>query len=176
MAFTDPAKNIQQFVLGEGWHVADFGSGSGAYTLAAAEHVGGDGRVYAIDVQRDLLSKVKNEAKNRKLLNVEVIWGNVEKVGGSKLGDNSMDAAIASNLLFQLEHKDVGAREIFRVLKPKARVLIVDWTDSFGGLGPQAKMVVTEETAKDIFEKAGFAYESSISAGDHHYGLIFKKK
>ena len=62
--FSDPEKNIEQFSLGKGMHVADFGTGSGFYALAAAEAVGETGRVYAIDVQKDLLEKLKKEAHN----------------------------------------------------------------------------------------------------------------
>ena len=58
--FSDPKKNLKQFCLEEGMRVADFGSGSGYYTLAAAEAVGDTGRVYAIEIQQELLKKVKN--------------------------------------------------------------------------------------------------------------------
>jgi len=174
--FTDPSSNLQQLALGVGWHVADFGSGSGAYALAAAKRVGPDGRVYAVDVQKELLQKIKNEARTQRFSNIEIIWGNVEEYGGSKLRDNAMDAVIASNILFQIEKKDGFIKEIKRVLKPRGRVLIVDWTDSFGGLGPKQEAVVTEETAKKMFQDGGFEFEQSIQAGDHHYGVIFKKK
>lgn len=176
MAFVDPKQIIRQFAVGEGWHVADFGTGSGAYVFALAANVGGEGRVYAVDIQKDLLLKVKNEARARGLLNVEILWGDVEKAGGSKLRDNSMDAVVASNILFQVEDKRGCVREISRVTKPGGRVLIVDWTDSFGGLGPQQEAVLTKDAATELFQKERFIYEQSIPAGDHHYGIIFKKK
>ena len=105
--FSDPEKNIKQFGLGKGMHVADFGAGSGFYSFAAAQAVGETGRVYAIDVQNGLLTKLKNEAKNvRHLRNIEIIWADLEQVGGTKLKENSMDAIIAANVFFQLENKD----------------------------------------------------------------------
>ena len=175
MAFSDPQKNINQFALGEGWHVADFGAGGGAYTLEAALAVGGDGKVYAIDVQEGKLLRIKNEARSRGLSNVEIIRGNLEKSGGSGLGDESMDAVIVSNILFQIDEKQTFAAEVNRILRIGGRVLVVDWTDSFEGLGPDASNVVSEESAKEIFTSAQFKYEKDIDAGEHHYGIVFKK-
>lgn len=62
MSFTDPQNNIDQFDLDSGMRVADLGAGSGAYSVAAAKKVGGDGRVYAVEVQKDLLEKIHNLA------------------------------------------------------------------------------------------------------------------
>jgi len=176
MAFSDPQSNIEQFSLQYGMRVADFGSGSGFYTLAAARAVGPHGHVYAVDVQKDLLSKLKNDATKAGLANVEVLWGDIEKLGGSKLKEASLDALIISNCLFQMPDKNTPAMEARRVLKPGGKVLVIDWADSFGGMGPQADMLVSQDKVRDIFEKAGFVSDSSIAAGDHHYGLIFKKK
>jgi len=175
MAFSDPQKNINQFALGEGWHVADFGAGTGAYTLAAALAVGGDGKVYAIDVQEGKLLRIKNEAHAQGLSNVEIIRGNLEKSGGSSLGDESVDAVIVSNILFQIDDKESFATEVNRILRIGGRVLVVDWTDSFEGLGPEASHVISEESAKELFLDAQFKYEKNIDAGEHHYGIVFKK-
>ncbi|MDO8590405.1 MAG: methyltransferase domain-containing protein, partial [bacterium] len=61
--FSDPQKNIEQFGLQPGGLVADLGSGAGFYTIAAARAVGNSGRVYAIDILKDMLQKIKNEAQ-----------------------------------------------------------------------------------------------------------------
>jgi ubiquinone/menaquinone biosynthesis C-methylase UbiE len=174
--FSDPSKIVEQFGLLPGMHVADFGAGSGFYTFASSKIVGGQGKVFAVDIQKDLLLKLKSEAKQKHLLNVEVVWADLEKLGGSKFNDHSVDAVITANILFQLQEKEIFAQEIKRILKPNGRVLLIDWKDSFGGLGPHPMDLVSPEEAKIIFEKEGFKLERSVSdAGAHHYGLIFKK-
>lgn len=175
--FSDPEKNIEQFDLGKGSYVADFGSGQGHYTFVAAKAVGSEGKVYAIDVQRDILEKLRNEAVNvRHLNNVEIVWADIEKVGGTRLKDNSMDAVIAANVFFQLENKNESSLEIKRILKPKGRLLLIDWSNSFGNMGPQSKDVFYKEKAIELFEKNGFEQDRTISAGSEHYGIIFRKK
>lgn len=174
--FSDPLKNIQQLGLIKGMHIADFGSGSGFYSIAMADEVGTNGRVYAIDVQKDLLQKIKNEAKMRGLSNLEIIWGDVEKFGGTKIKDHSIDIVIIANMLFQAPEKNNVCVEAKRILKNGGRVLVVDWMDSFGGLGPRKEDVFLASQAKDIFQKNGFMLNKEFDAGDHHYGLIFKKQ
>ncbi|MFA6430306.1 MAG: methyltransferase domain-containing protein [Candidatus Paceibacterota bacterium] len=173
--FSDPEKNIKQFSLAEGSYVADFGSGSGFYSFAAAEAIGSGGRVYSLDIQKDLLEKIKREAQFRHLSNIEIIWADLEHVGGTKLRESSIDSVILANILFQLENKEHVIMEIKRVLKRGGRVLVIDWLSSFGGLGPQAKDVLPKEKAQELFIKNGFSLEREMSAGAQHYGLIFRK-
>ena len=173
--FSDPVKNVEQCGIQAGMDIADFGSGSGFYTIAAAKALMATGRVYAIDAQKDLLSKLKNNVARAGLYNVEVIWGDIEKIGGTKLRESSVDLVLLCNVLFQLENKGDIINEIKRILKPVGRILVVDWSDSFGGIGPQPEHVVKKATVLEMFEKGGFHMDREISAGSHHYGFIFKK-
>jgi ubiquinone/menaquinone biosynthesis C-methylase UbiE len=173
--FSDPVKNVDQCGIVPGMDIADLGSGSGLYSLEASRHLMSTGRVYAIDIQKDLLSKLKNEATRQGLYNLEVIWGDIEKINGTKLRDGSIDLAFLSNILFQLEKKEDIVNEVKRILKPGGKILVVDWEDSFGGIGPKPNDVVKKETVMEMFEKQGFHLDKEIKAGAHHYGLIYKK-
>lgn len=170
--FSDPQKNIAQFGIGHGMHVADLGAGSGFYTLPAAKAVGSIGKVYAIEVQKELLEKLKNQADQLRVHNIEIVWGDIETIGGTKLRDECVDRVIVSNVLFQVEHKDNFCLEVKRILKKGGKVLVVDWNE-ISPLGP--KQLVSEVIVTSLFEKVGLQRESSISAGAHHYGLIFIK-
>jgi ubiquinone/menaquinone biosynthesis C-methylase UbiE len=171
--FSDPEKNIAQLSIEDGMHIADFGAGSGFYSFAAARKIGPRGKVYAIEVQRELLEKLKRGAAAAHLGNIEVVWGNIEKIGGTQLRDSVVDRVILSNVLFQVEHKDNLCLEIKRILKPNGKVLVIDW-GSHSALGP--KTLVPELAATAIFEKHGFVVETRFLAGDHHYGIILKKQ
>lgn len=184
--FADPHHLIEQFDLQSGARVADFGAGGGALALVAARAVGDAGKVYAVDVQKELLERLKNEARAARVHNLEVLWGDVERQGGTHLKDGAVDAVILSNILFQLEDRTGAAKEAKRVLKPGGKLLAVDWSGSFGrppspmasarrGMGPDPTHVVTEQVARTLFEQNGFQLVKTISAGNHHYGLVFRK-
>lgn len=173
--FSDPENNIKQFGLNPGMQVADFGSGSGFYSMAIARAVEPNGKVFAVDIQKDLLEKLKNGAKQNNLNNIDIIWGDLEHFGGTKLREGSLDAVTACNLFFQIENKDALCLEIKRILKPNARVMVVDWADSFGGVGPQTKDIVTKVKMTALFLDHGFVLDREISVGNEHYGLIFRK-
>jgi len=174
MAFLDPVTAIRSFGLAEGLKVADFGVGPGHFAFAAAEAVGKNGMVYAVDLQKELLAKVKNEAIKRDL-NIEVLWGDLEKEGGSHIKEGLIDLVVATNILFQLSERPTFLREAKRVLHSKGRLILIDWSDSFGGLGPQAGDVVTATHARKLAEEAGFVYDKDIPGGDHHWGMILRK-
>lgn len=173
--FSQPEKNIEQFSVDPGMKVVDMGSGAGFYTLSLAKFVGKTGRVFAVDVQQELLLKLKNEAFKNGLENIEIVWGDIDEENSTRLSDNSVDRVLIANTLFQADDKDAVAKEAFRILKPKCTVLVIDWTDSFGGLGPHTSRIIKPEQTKVIFERAGFKFLRDIRAGDHHYGIIFVK-
>ncbi|MGB8815709.1 MAG: methyltransferase domain-containing protein [Minisyncoccia bacterium] len=174
--FSDPQDNIRQFSLNRGDSVADFGAGSGFYTLAISDAVGSSGKVYAIDVQKDLLLKIKNLTNAQHKSNVDVLWADIEHVGGTKLRSMSLDAVIAANVFFQFENKENPCLEIKRILKKNGRVLVIDWMSSFGNTGPHPDAVFDADKAKQLFFQHGFEYDRDISAGAQHYGVIFRKK
>lgn len=168
--FSDPSINIAKFGLSEGMKVVDLGAGSGFYSLEASRRVGTSGRVYAVDVQKDLLDRLRSHANEAGIHNIEIIWGNAEKIGGTKLREAIADRVIASNILFQVEKPEDFSLEIKRILKPGGKVMVVDWSE-VSPMGPST--VVSAIRARTIFEKAGFKMGETFSAGDHHYGLIF---
>jgi len=173
--FSDPQKVVDQLKLSHGMHIADVGSGAGFYSIVFSEAVGSTGKVYAIDVQKSLLNKLNNEAITKNLHNVETIWGDIEKPHGTKIRDNMVDIVATVNIFFQVEEKKILAQEVARIVKPGGRVLVVDWSDSFGGLGPQLDHVFKPTMAKGLLEEVGLKVTEEIKAGAHHYGIVFTK-
>lgn len=173
--FADPLSNIQKFGLTPGMHIADLGAGTGAYSLLAAKLVAPNGKVYACEVQKELLTRMKSDAEADHISNIEYVWANLEKLGDSKLGDRSMDGAIVSNTLFIVEDRPAFMQELKRIVKPGGHVYFIDWSDTFGGMGPHPDHLIPEDKAKELFGQFGFAPESTFDTGAHHYGIIFKK-
>jgi ubiquinone/menaquinone biosynthesis C-methylase UbiE len=172
--FSNPQKVLDQMHIDPGMTVADFGSGAGHYSLLLAEKVGPSGKIFAFDVQKDLLLRLKNLAVQQNIGNIQTFWTDLDEPNSTNLKQDSVDRVIMTNVLFQTEDKKALLREAKRVLKPNGLVLVVDWSESFGGLGPRSGNVYKEDVAKKTFEEEGFAIEKNIDAGEHHYGFICK--
>lgn len=170
--FSNPAKNIAQLRLTHGMNVADIGSGSGAYSILASAIIG-NGVVFAVDIQKDMLSLIESEANRLKIDNIKTIWGDAERDSGTRIADSLVDVCILSNVLFQIEDKDACVKEIKRILKPGGKILVVDWSDSWQGMGPHKDLVHSEGEVYALFEKHKLKPLEEIVAGDHHYGIIF---
>lgn len=172
MAFSEPRQILSQLDLSSNMTAVDFGAGAGAWSLLLASLLPA-GEVYAVDVQKEILERVKKEAERSGFDNLKIIWGDAEEAGGTRLSDSIADVAVLANVLFQAKSAYTLALEIKRVLKSGGKLLVVDWTDSFGGLGPAPADIVTAESAKKIFNEAGLVFEKDIPAGDHHWAMIF---
>lgn len=174
--FVDPQKAVEALDIYPGVKVADVGCGVGHYVFAVAEKMENKGRIYAIDIRKNVLDKVASEAKEKGLTGlVEVIWGDAEAQGGTKLADGAVDAAVASNIFFQVDNKEDLARELSRIIKENGELLVVDWSNSFGGLGPPPDYIVSPEEIKEICQDFSLNFQVEYKTGSHHYELLFKK-
>lgn len=173
--FSDPESNLKNLGVAPGMVVADFGAGSGFYALTAAKMVSPGGKVYAVEVQKDLLERLKSAASREGFHDLKVIWGDIEKLGGTHLKDFSVDAVIISNVLFQVEDKEGLVKEARRILKPGGKVLLIDWSDTSDIGAPGADNLVSKNMAESLFSASKFKMEKEIEAGAHHYGIIFEK-
>ncbi|MFA6463845.1 MAG: class I SAM-dependent methyltransferase [Candidatus Paceibacterota bacterium] len=173
--FSNPQKILLQTGISKGTIIADLGCGVGYYSVLVAHMVGDQGLVYSIDINPDLISKTAKEAKDEGLKNIRPIVGDIEKKGGTSLADESVDLCLMTNAMFALENKKEAIEEAKRITKKKGRILFVEWSDSFGGIGPHSEHVFKESEALEMFLLAGFEMVQKIDAGEHHYGIIWRK-
>ncbi|HEY4515071.1 MAG TPA: methyltransferase domain-containing protein [Candidatus Paceibacterota bacterium] len=167
-SFTSPTGNIDRLNLNPDWTVADLGAGTGHYTFDIAKRIkaeGGRGVVYAVDVQRALLEKVKREAERLGLGAVHILWSDIEVARGIKLADNICDAVIVSNVLFQAPDKKAFLTEASRIMKPGGIMMIIDWS-----------LHIRREDVVEMAILAGLVIKEEFNAGSHHFGLLARKR
>jgi len=173
--FVVPDVVATHFHLNEGDIVADYGAGSGFFLSALSKAVGSSGRVFACEIQKQLVEKLGDQAQALGLSNIHPLWCDLEEADGIKISTGELDVAILVNTLFMIEDKETAVKEMARTLRAGGKFFVVDWTESFSGLGPQPGHVITAAAATALFESNGFVLDTEFPSGDHHYGLAFRK-
>ena len=104
--------------------VADVGAGSGYYTMKLAELVGPRGKVYALDIQPEMLAIIKNRMKAAKVANIETIQNTETEI---KLPANSTDLFLLVDVYHEFSHPHEMTVEMVKALKPGGRLVFVEF-------------------------------------------------
>jgi protein-L-isoaspartate O-methyltransferase len=104
--------------------VADLGAGSGFHTLRLSKLVGPKGKVYAVDIQKEMLDIIGKRLKKDKITNVELIH-NTEK--DPKLPAGSVDMILMVDVYHELSYPWETTVELVKALKPGGRLVFVEF-------------------------------------------------
>ncbi len=120
----DAKTMFAQFGIKPGMTVCDVGCGNGFYTLPMAEAVGEKGKVYAVDIQVQMLRLLRKRALKQKIDNIEYILGTYSN---PKLPDNSCDIIILVDAYHEFSHPVHMLKHMRRALKPGGRMILVEF-------------------------------------------------
>lgn len=165
---------VKELELKQGDIVADLGSSIGQFSLPIARAVGDKGSVYAVDVHRDILTRLAHDAEDAKISNVQTIWGDIEQIGGTHINAASVDLAVFANVLFQVHDRPAALREAMRITKDGGRIIIIEWAPNHI-LGPKKEKRVPQDELRRLCERFGLTFVKNIGQGETHYGMIFSK-
>ncbi len=166
-SYLDPPSILRSFHVRAGMHVADIGSGTGFFAIPAAEMVGPEGRVYAVDLSPEMLEDLRAKLERAEGGNLEALRSTEDRI---PLPDASVDFAFLACVLHEL----AGAGTLLearRILKPAGRLGIVDWKKEESGFGPPKAHRLDEDEAGAVLSDAGFEPTRTFEAGVYHYGI-----
>jgi ubiquinone/menaquinone biosynthesis C-methylase UbiE len=117
-----PQKHVEPYVK-KGQVVADIGCGSGYYTLALAECVGREGRVYAVDLNEKAIRTLERKADMFGYHNIEAHTSSATDL--SFIKDRSIDFVLANGLLCVMAaNREVAVNKIKRIMKPSGKAYL----------------------------------------------------
>jgi len=151
--------------------VADIGAGTGYYTFRIAKRVP-KGKVYAVEVQDEFVTALKNKASQYALSNVTVVKGNEKNPA---LPDASIDLAIMVDVYHELSYPHEMLQSLHRALKPDGKLLLLEYRaeDPSIQIKELHKLSVAQE--KKELSANGFALaEKKDFLPIQHY-LLFRK-
>jgi len=119
-----PSKAIAALVIKDGATVADVGAGSGYYTILLARAVGERGRVYATDIQPEMLLLIKQKIGASNVSNVELVLGTETD---PKLPAGSIDLVLMVDVYHELAQPQAMVRALRNALKKDGRLVLIEF-------------------------------------------------
>jgi ubiquinone/menaquinone biosynthesis C-methylase UbiE len=166
-----PAKIMDALGVGDGSVVADLGAGSGWFTIRLADRVGPNGRVYAEDIQHQMIDSIRRRVDKIGLKNVTTILGTMK----DPMLPAPVDAVLIVDAYHEMEQPVVLLRNVARSLKPSGRIGIVNFTKEGGGPGPAMEARVDPERVIRDAQAAGLVLRSRETFLRYQYMLVFEK-
>ena len=167
----DVALNVLQ--IPKGAAVADIGAGSGYMTERLAARVGPTGRVFANDLQPQMLYLLSKRLEARRITNVTLVQGTADD---PKLAPASVDVALMVDVYHELSQPQVMLRRLREALKPGGRLVLLEYRkeDPSIPIRPDHKMSVSE--AKLELEAEGFTLSQVNESLPRQHILVFTKR
>jgi ubiquinone/menaquinone biosynthesis C-methylase UbiE len=162
--------------LGQGMTVADLGCGTtGHFVFPASDIVGRRGTVYAVDIMKVALEAIKKRVLEENRMNIITVWSDLEIFGATKIESSSLDRALLINTLYQSHKRAEILRETVRMMKSKAKLVVVEWKSISIPFGPPPEERVNMNQLVIGARKLGLEMEEEFFVGQFHYGLLFVK-
>jgi ubiquinone/menaquinone biosynthesis C-methylase UbiE len=167
-----PDQIMDTLLIAEGSVVAEIGAAGGWFTMRLARRVGQNGKVYAEDIQPEMIEAVNRRAQRENLTNVKPILGTARdpRLPGG------LDAVLIVEVYREMDDPLELLRKVAQSLKPKGRIGIVDFTPGGGGPGPAPEERVSPEVEIRTAEAAGLQLIKREEVPPFMFLLVFGRK
>ncbi len=166
----DPLAAWDRAGLDAGMTVVEVGAGTGYYAFPASDRVGPSGRVYAVDISRELVALLRERARAQGRRNLFAVRSRADRV---PLPDAVADRVLLANVVHGLPPATV--REAVRLLRPGGRLLDVDWAKRRTPMGPPLDRRLSTAEARRALEAYGLRTLATASHGPDHYVVVLEK-
>jgi ubiquinone/menaquinone biosynthesis C-methylase UbiE len=146
---------LSKLSLKSGMVVADIGAGSGLFSRPLAKAVAPTGKVYAVDIQQDLLDYINNRDKEENIRNIQTVLG---EFNDPKLPARDVDLAFINDVLHHIQNRAAYLKALGMYLKPGGRIAIIemDKNDPNTSHKNQPELQVGREEMLQWMSDAGF--------------------
>ena len=167
-----PTAAIDSLGIQKGMNVADIGAGTGYFSFRLARRVGPSGRVYANDIQPEMLDRIREKAQTDGVSNLETVLGGE---ADPKLPLGKMDVVIMVDVYHELSQPQEMLQRIRASLKPDGRLILLEYRkeDPAIPIRPDHKMSIPE--VKTEVEAEGFKLDKVLETLPRQHIFFFKK-
>jgi ubiquinone/menaquinone biosynthesis C-methylase UbiE len=168
-----PDRLIAELALVPGMVVADIGAGTGYHSRRMAREVAPGGRVYAVDIQPEMLAQLAALARARGLTNVEPVLGTPTD---PRLPDASLDLAIMVDVYHELEAPHEMLERLVRALKPGGRLVFVEFKGEDDAVPIRRLHKMTEAQVRREASVHALEWERTVATLPWQHAIVFRKR
>jgi len=162
---------VEALAIQPGQTVCDMGCGNGFYTLELARRVGPRGRVYAVDVQPEMLRMLLGRLAEEGIRNVKPVLGTAID---PRLPKGEVDLILCIDVYHEFSHPEAMLERIRESLAPGGRLVLAEFRgeDPAGPIKPEHKMTTAQVRAE--LEPAGFVLARQFDRLPWQHLLFFE--
>jgi ubiquinone/menaquinone biosynthesis C-methylase UbiE len=169
-AYQKPNEVMAALAVQEGEAIADIGAGSGYFTMRLAQHVGPTGRVYAVDVDPDMIRHLHARVRDAGVLNVVPILARPD----DPLLPQRVDRFVIVDVWHHVEDRPGYLARMKKLLKPGGQIVMIDFHKRDLPVGPPASMKIAREDLLKEMQVNGFELVKEHAFLPYQYFLVFK--
>ena len=148
--------------------VADIGAGTGYFAVRLA-HLVPKGRVYAVDVETEMVKHLARRAAEQGLANLMAVRGSPDN---PRL-PGKVDLVLLVDVYHHIEDREAYFTRLRGMLKPAGRIAIIDFKPD-SPQGPPADQRIAAESVKAELDRAGLLLSEEHSFLPYQYFLVFR--
>jgi ubiquinone/menaquinone biosynthesis C-methylase UbiE len=168
-----PDDVIAALDLKPGETLADIGAGSGYFSFRFARKLGDTGRVYAVDVNSDMILHMNRYIRDNRLKNVTTI---LSAPDDPLLMDASINRFFICNTWHHIQNRPQYVARMKKMLKPGGQIIIIDYKKKQLPVGPPPEMKLAKREVIAEVEAGGFKLAKEHDLLEYQYFLIFTAK
>jgi SAM-dependent methyltransferase len=161
---------VKSLNLKQGMTIADVGAGTGYLSRRMADSIGAQGTVYAVDVQPEMIGKLKKLSKNHPT--IKPILSDVDKV---KLPANSIDLAIMVDVYHELEFPREVVQSMLAALKPNGKLVLVEYRAEDDAVPIRQTHKMSQTQVKKELTVLPLKWEKTIDKLPWQHVIVFSK-
>jgi ubiquinone/menaquinone biosynthesis C-methylase UbiE len=168
----EPSKAVAALDIRPGQIVADVGAGSGYYTVRLAERVGAAGKVYATDIQPQMLTLVQQRVARERLTQVEVVQATETD---PRLPQNQLDLILMVDVYHELARPQEVLRQLRTALKPDGRLVLIEFRKESAWVPIREEHKMTIKEARMELEAESYRFDRVIDVLPWQHILVFRR-
>jgi ubiquinone/menaquinone biosynthesis C-methylase UbiE len=167
-----PSRVVEALRLRPGDTVADLGAGSGYFTFRLAQAVGDRGRVYAVDLQPEMLAAIRSRALREHVAHVKPIAATETD---PKLPANRLDLVLMVDVYHELAYPYEVMSKVRDALKPGGRIALVEYRKEDPAVGIKEVHKMSEAQILRELTAAGYTLVETVRTLSRQHLMIFRK-